>query len=90
MFYEIYSLPGCGHCREATELMKQKNIQFEEVNVGISEGIKKLRKFYLEHKGEIKRDDNGTVLLPITVYNNNGTTRIYQGRDGLENFLSSS
>lgn len=86
--FEIYSLPGCGHCREAMELMKQKNIQFQEVNVGVSEGIRKLRKFYTEHKEEIKRDERGAVLLPITVYNNNGTTKIYQGREGLEKFLA--
>jgi glutaredoxin len=87
MLYEIYSLPGCGHCHEAIELMGQKSIHFEEVNIGVSEGIKRLRKFYTEHKDEIKRDSSGSVLLPITVYNNNGTTRIHQGREGLENFL---
>jgi len=84
--FEIYSLPGCGYCRETIELMKQRNIQFELVNVGVSEGVKKLRKFYIDHKDEVKRDERGAVLLPIIVYNN-GTTRIHQGREGLENFL---
>lgn len=84
--FQIYTLPTCEHCHEAIELMKQKQIEFELINTGVLDGLDKFRKFYSEHKTEIKRDE-GMVILPVLVYLENGTCRIHQGTEGLEKFL---
>ncbi len=85
--YQVYALPTCEHCHRAVELMKQKQVLFEQIDASSSEGVSRFRIFYREHKDEIKRDDKGTVNLPVVVYQNNGTLRIHQGTDGLERFL---
>lgn len=85
--FQIYTLPTCEHCHEATELMKQKNIEYESINTAVAEGRNKFREFYFDHRNEIKRDSRGGILLPVLVYQNNGTLRIHQGTEGLEKFL---
>jgi len=84
--YSIYTLPTCEECHKAIELMKQRGIPFEQINAGSSEGIKKFREFYTNHREQIKRDDSGTTVLPVIAYQN-GDLSIHQGIEGLENFL---
>lgn len=85
--YQMYTLPTCEHCNKAVEVFIAKQIPFEKINAGINEGMDRFKKFYNEHRSEIKRETSGTVVLPIVVYQNNGNLRIHQGREGLENFL---
>ncbi|MCX6747317.1 MAG: hypothetical protein NTU63_04265 [Candidatus Pacearchaeota archaeon] len=85
--YQLYSLQTCPHCHEAVELMRKNNIQFEQINAGSSDGIDKFRKVYTEHRNEIKRDNSGTIVLPIILSQDNGNLRIHQGTEGLERFL---
>ncbi|PHQ98504.1 MAG: glutaredoxin 3 [Marinosulfonomonas sp.] len=35
---EIYTSPLCGFCHAAKRLLKQKNVQFTEINVAINPG----------------------------------------------------
>ena len=85
--YQVYILPNCEHCHKAIELMKQKNIEFEQISAGVSDGIARFREFYMKQKDKITRDANGTVVLPVVVYQENGSMRIHQGVEGLERFL---
>jgi glutaredoxin len=84
--YQIYTLQTCPHCHEALKLMKEKGIEFEHINAGSPEGMKKFRDFYSGHRDELKRV-NGTIDLPVLVYQDNGNSRIHQGSEGLERFL---
>lgn len=85
--YQVYTLPTCEHCQEALKLMKEKEIQFEQINAGSPEGMKKFRDFYAKHRDEIKRDISGCAILPVVFSEDNGSLRIHQGTDGLERFL---
>jgi len=85
--YQVYTLPTCEHCHEALKFMKEKEIQFEQINAGSSEGMKKFRDFYATHREQVKRDSFGCAILPIVLYQEDGNLRIHQGTDGLERFL---
>ena len=37
-FVEIYTSPLCGYCHAAKRLLKQKNVQFVEMNVAMNPG----------------------------------------------------
>lgn len=85
--YQIYTLQTCPHCHDAIGLMKEKGIQFEQINAGSPDGMKKFRDFYAKYREQIKRDDSGCAVLPILVNQNNGDLRVHQGTEGLERFL---
>ena len=81
-------MPNCSHCHEAIELMKFRNMPFEQIDTGTPEGMKKFREFYTKYKEQIgRKEGKGIIDLPILVYQNNGTFRIHQGSEGLEKFL---
>jgi hypothetical protein len=68
--------------------MKEKEIQFEQINTGSSEGMKRFRDFYAKYRKQmIRESDRGMIDLPVVVYQDNGNIRIHQGTDGLERFL---
>ena len=82
---QIYTLPTCEHCHEAVRLMKEKEIPFQQIDTGSSEGLKRFREFYSVYREQIARDDSGCAVLPI-VYND-GNSNLHQGTDGLAKFL---
>ena len=84
--YQIYTLPSCDHCIDTIKFMKEKQIIFDQIDAGSSEGIKKFREFYSKYRTQIKRDDSGCAVLPI-VCKIDKELEIHQGRDGLEKFL---
>jgi hypothetical protein len=65
--------------------MKEKGIQFEQIDTGSSEGLKKFREFYSIYREKVERDDSGCAVLPI-VYDD-GKSNLHQGTDGLAKFL---
>ena len=87
MSYKIYTLPTCEHCHAAINLMKQKNIPFEQIDTGSPEGIKRFREFYAKYKDKIKRDCCSCTILPVIINQEDKEVIIHQGTDGLEKFL---
>ena len=82
---QIYTLPTCEHCHEAVRLMKEKGIQFEQIDTGSSDGLKQFREFYSKYREQVARDDSGCAVLPI-IYENEKSI-LHQGTDGLAKFL---
>lgn len=85
--YDLYTLPTCDHCIDTVKFMKERKIEFNQIDAGSSEGIKKFREFYSKYRTQIKRDDSGCAILPIICKLEN-ELKIHQGREGLEEFLS--
>ena len=67
MIYEIYTLPNCEKCSEVKQILENKKIPYEEINLGASEGRQKFKEFYKEIRGLIVRDENNMAILPIVI-----------------------
>jgi len=67
--YKLFTFPNCSHCSDVKKYLKEKKIKYEEINAGIGEGRKEFREFYLSNKDKIKREEDGTISLPILVDN---------------------
>ncbi len=76
---KLYSFPNCDKCVEAKKILKQKKVDYEEVDAGEDEGLKKFKKFYKNNKDSIKRGQDG-IVLPVLILDDH----IYQG---LENII---
>jgi glutaredoxin len=83
--YKVFTLPTCEHCHEAIQLMKEKRIDFEQVDTGSSKGYKEFVDFYKTNRNQIQRDNSGCAVLPI-IYRDNDSG-LHQGTDGLAKFL---
>jgi len=78
--YEIYTLLACGKCDKAIDELNNVGINYEKKSAASLE----FRRFYQQHRDEIKRDDDGMVVLPIIVSEQDG---IFQGEEGIEEVL---
>jgi glutaredoxin len=65
MKYKLFSIKGCEKCEKVKEYLKNKNIDYEEINVGFGEGLVEFREFYDKNRNSIKREDDRTVSFPI-------------------------
>ncbi|VVB82188.1 Uncharacterised protein [uncultured archaeon] len=67
MTYKIFTLKGCHKCEEVKEYLKEKNIPYEEVNIGFGDGKKEFNEFYSKNRDIInqKRTADKTINLPI-------------------------
>ena len=85
--YELYTFTACEHCHSAMELMKEKEIPFEQIDAGSSEGVKRIREFYSKYRDEIIRGEDGCAIMPILIKREGEHINIHQGTEGLEKFL---
>ena len=67
MEYKLFTLNGCEKCEKTKEYLKERGIGYREVNAGFGEGMKEFREFYKQNRESIKRENDGTTVLPIIV-----------------------
>jgi len=84
MTYTLFTLPNCGKCNEVKNYLKEKEIKYEEINAGMGEGMTKFRDFYSKNKEHIKRNEQGTISLPILEHDE----KILQGLEGITENLN--
>ena len=77
MSYKIYTSPNCGMCEIVKKILKGKNLEYQEVNIGIGEGRKDFSEFYKQNKSSL-----GTSL-PILVYD----SKIFQGLEKITELI---
>lgn len=82
MGYKLFTYPNCPKCSEVKKYLKEKNMSYEEINAGLGDGKKIFQEFYVKNRGKIKRDEHGTISLPVLIDNE----KIFQG---LEDILHS-
>jgi len=79
---KLYTSLNCGKCQQTKSLLDSKKIPYQEINIGTKEGKENFIKLYSIHRDEIKREENGAVILPVLFLND----KIYSG---LEDTLNS-
>ena len=84
MEYTLYSLSNCSMCDKAKSHLKEKGINYKEVNAGLGEGKINFRKFYFENKEKIEREENGAIPFPILLADG----KIIQGLERIINSLN--
>jgi ribonucleoside-triphosphate reductase len=65
--YEIFTLPNCDKCRQIKETLLAKQIDGEEFNLKEKDGLARVRKIYREYKDRIKRNDDGSMSVPLVL-----------------------
>jgi len=89
MIYEIYTLPNCEKCSEVKEILNKKNVNYEEIDLGMSEGRKKFKEFYKDIRGMIVRDENNMAILPIVIKRDNSKIEtLVQGSEDIEKLFN--
>lgn len=83
MTYKIFTLAGCDKCEKVKEYLEEKQMSYEEINMGFGEGKKIWQEFYLKNREMInkKRTSDGTVSLPIISCDE----KIFQGLEEIVN-----
>ncbi len=81
MKYKLFTLIGCEKCKEVKEYLKEKNINYEEIDAGKGAGKIDFREFYVKNKDKIEREKDGAVSFPILIHNE----KIFQGLEGIIN-----
>jgi len=80
--YQLYTYPNCDKCSQVKEILGEKKIPYDEINLGLSEGKRIFGKIYLQVCDKLKRDDNKMAILPILIRrNDSGIEEIAQGED---------
>jgi glutaredoxin len=71
-------------CDKVKNQLKEKGINYKEVNAGSREGKINFRNFYSGNKEKIQREDNGAIPFPILLADGN----IIQGLEKIINSLN--
>ena len=67
MEYKLFTLPNCPKCKDIKEFLREKGIEFKEVDLGEDEGVSELRKSYVQIKDKIKRTEDGQMPIPLFI-----------------------
>jgi glutaredoxin len=68
MKYKVFTLPTCKKCPEVKDYLKQK-LDGQEIDLKDPEGLKELRKYYVQVKDKMPpRDEHGNLPLPIVLF----------------------
>ncbi len=81
MVYQLFTYPNCHKCADVKKYLKEKKIDYKEINAGLGEGKKIFQEFYVKNRDIIKREENGTISLPILIEDG----KIFQGLEGILN-----
>jgi len=87
MIYELYTFPHCERCEKVKEILKEKGIDYEEINLGTRVGKRTLGKIYFEICNKLKKDKNNMSVLPILVRKDNSKIEVAQEVEGIEKLL---
>jgi glutaredoxin len=68
MDYLLFTYPNCQKCEDMKATLREATIPTREYKVEEKEGRLRIREFL----GQIKRDDKGSIILPILVLCENG------------------
>ena len=85
--YELYAFPACEKCAKLKEQMDSRGISYEEINAGSSQGKQRLRELLKNNREQLRRDEQGWLVLPLVVSKNDGTAEIFQGEACLEKIV---
>ena len=61
MRYRVFTKKGCGTCRSVTALLKQKGVEFEEIDVATDAGLAVAQKLGIKTSGAVI-DENNKVI----------------------------
>tara|TARA_Y100000310_G_C20593552_1_gene769347 strand:- start:730 stop:975 length:246 start_codon:yes stop_codon:yes gene_type:complete len=67
MKVKVYSLPACGACNHLKDFLKEKGIEYEELNVADQEIAKEMV------------EKSGQMSLPVTIVEKNGKEEVLLG-----------
>jgi glutaredoxin len=65
---KVYSLPSCVKCVDVKNYLKEKDIDFTEVDLGNEHGVSDLRSNYKHVKDVVPRTPDGSLMLPIVLF----------------------
>jgi glutaredoxin len=65
---KVYTLPSCTKCVYVKDYFKEKNFEFQEIELGNDEGVKDLRSYYKHIKEVVPRMNDGALMLPIVIF----------------------
>ena len=66
--YKIFTMPNCEKCRDAKSFLAAKGVEGEVVDLSASEGLKEFRKYYVDLKNKIKRNEDGSLPVPTILF----------------------
>ena len=66
--YKIFTLPNCNKCQDAKAFLAAKGVSGEAIDMSQSDGLKEFRKYYVDLKGKLKRDADGSLPIPTILF----------------------
>jgi glutaredoxin len=86
MDYLLFTYPNCLKCEDMKATLREATIPAREYKVEEKEGRLRIREFL----GQIKRDDKGSIILPILVLHENGqVVAVMNTRQEVQEWLKS-
>lgn len=61
--YFVFVKKGCGVCKSVVNQLKQRNVDFKEIDVGTAAGLERAKKLNIESAGTIIDENNKIVPL---------------------------
>lgn len=62
--YFVFVKKNCGVCKSVVNQLKQRNVSFQEIDVGTAAGLEKARKLNIDSAGTIIDENNN--IIPLT------------------------
>lgn len=68
--YKVFTFPNCDKCEQVKDYLKDKPFAGSIIDLKTPDGNKEFRKYYASLKNSIKREDDGTLKLPVVLFLN--------------------
>ena len=86
MDYLLFTYPSCIKCAKLKKRLEEKTLPYQEYSLVQSQGKARIRDFIKV----IKRDDQGAIIIPTLVLNDQGIVRsVLNSAEELDEWLKS-
>lgn len=86
MDYLVFTYPNCVKCDKLKKFLAERSLPYQEFSVVQPQGKARIREFIKV----IKRDDQGAVIIPTLVLNDQGIVRkVLNSSEELDQWLRS-
>ncbi len=66
--YKIFTLPSCEKCEAAKDYLTRQGMSGVIVDLSEKQGVKEFRGYYKDLKGQIKRNEDGSLPIPTILF----------------------
>lgn len=66
--YEIFTMPNCEACASIKAMLSLKKLQGCEFDLSDSDGLKRVRSIFRDHRDHIHRNEDGSMPVPLVLF----------------------